>query len=107
MQLRKIRKDEGVAGLNLLLSVAVMLFIIGFLVMIFSVMGGELTDSIEEDVTTNATAVDVINDTVQELADIVDWFGIIIIITAMVVLILLTVVIIQAIRGTGYMTGSS
>jgi len=95
------RKDKGVAGLNILLAVVVMLFIIGFLVMIFALMGGEIQDAVEKDVTNNATAVGVINDTYTELADVTDWFGIIIVITAMVVLILLTVVIISAIRGSG------
>ena len=101
MKLRSLRKDKGVAGLNVLLSVIVMLFVIGFLVMIFALMGGEVQDAVEKDVTNNATAVDVINTTYSELADVTDWFGIIIVITAMVVLILLTVIIISAIRGSG------
>lgn len=98
------QRDKGVAGLNVLLTVIIMLFIIGFLVMIFALMGGELQDSIEEDVVNNATAVTVINDTYTELANVTDWFGIIIVITAMVVLILLTVIIIAAIRGSGLIT---
>ena len=95
------KNDKGVAGLNVLLSVVVLLFVIGFLVMIFALMGGELEDAVREDVTTNATAVKVINDTYTAIAGVVDWFAIIIVITAMVVLILLTVLIISAIRGSG------
>jgi len=64
-------------------------------------MGGELQDSVASDVKSNATAVRVINATITELAEVTDWFGIIIVISAMVVLILLTVIIISAIRGTG------
>lgn len=102
-----LKRNRGVAGLNVLLAVIVMLFVIGFLVMIFALMGGEIQDSLEEDVTNNATAVDVINDTYTELAEVTDWFGIIIVITAMVVLILLTVIIISAIKGSGMIAGSA
>jgi len=95
------RKERGVAGLEVLLSVIVTLFVIGFLVMIFAVMGGELESEIQNSVTNNATAVKVINDTYTEIAGVTDWFNIIIVITAMVILILLTVIIINAIRGSG------
>jgi len=101
-----LREDKGVAGLNVLLSVIVMLFVIGFLVMIFALMGGELQDSVQSDVTNNATAVEVINETYTEIAEVTDWYGIIIVITAMVVLILLTVIIISAIRSSGLVASS-
>jgi len=107
MKLKSLKQDKGIAGLNVLLSVIVMLFTIGFLVMIFALMGGELQDAVESDVTNNATAVGVINDTTTELAEVTDWFGIIIVITAMVVLILLTVIIIQAIKGSGMVAGGA
>lgn len=99
--LKSLKEDRGVAGLEVLLSVIVMLFTIGFLVMIFALMGGELQGAVEDDVTNNETAVNVINDTYTEIAEVTDWFGIIIVITAMVVLILLTVIIISAIKGSG------
>lgn len=41
----KIKQDKGQAGLTILLSVVVLLFIIGLLVAIFSIMGGELQES--------------------------------------------------------------
>ena len=41
------KKDSGVAGLTILLSVIVMLFIIGLLVMIFALMGAELQTASE------------------------------------------------------------
>ena len=92
------KKDKGVAGLTILLSLVTMLFIIGLLVMIFALMGAELQDA-----TTDTTAIDVINDTTVAISSVTDWFEIFIVIGAMVVLILLTVIIITAIRGSGLM----
>jgi uncharacterized membrane protein len=40
----KFKQDKGVAGLTVLLSVIVMLFVIGLLVMIFSLMSGAIND---------------------------------------------------------------
>src|SRR6056297_2922919 len=40
-----IKTDKGVAGLTILLSLVTMLFVIGLLVMIFALMGGELQDA--------------------------------------------------------------
>lgn len=48
---KKFKQDKGVAGLTILLSLIVMLFIIGLLVMIFSIMGAELKDSQYTDTT--------------------------------------------------------
>lgn len=95
------RKDKGVAGLTILLSLVTMLFVIGLIVMIFAIMGGKLQTA-----TTDATAVQVINDTAQSISSVTDWFDIFIVIGAMVVLILMTVVIITAIRSSG-MVGES
>jgi hypothetical protein len=96
------KKDRGVAGLTVLLSVVALLFVIGFLIMIFALMSGELQDA-----TTDVTAIGVINDTGTSLADTVDWFPIVITITVMVVLILLTVIIISAIRSSGLLQGGA
>ncbi len=41
----RVKADKGVAGLTILLSLVTMLFVIGLLVMIFSLMGGELRDA--------------------------------------------------------------
>ena len=97
---KKMRKDKGVAGLTVLLSVITMIFVIGLLVMIFALMGASLMGA-----TTDATAIDIINDTVVATSGVTTWFPIMIVITAMVVLILLTVIIITAIRGSGLMGG--
>ena len=96
----KYKTDKGTAGLTILLSLVVMLFIIGLIVMIFSLMSAELQDA-----TDDATAVKVINDTGSSIASVVDWFDIFIVIGAMVVLILLTVIIITAIRSSGMVAG--
>lgn len=96
------RKDKGVAGLTILLSMITMLFVIGLIVMIFAIMGGKL-----QTVTTDATAIQVINDTGQSISSVTDWFDIFIVIGAMVVLILMTVVIITAIRSSGLVEGSA
>lgn len=96
------KQDRGVAGLTILLSLVTMLFVIGLLVMIFSLMGGELQSSTED-----ATAIGVINDTTTSISSVTEWFPIFIVIGAMVVLILLTVIIITAIRGSGLMAGSA
>ena len=94
--------DKGVAGLTILLSLVTMLFVIGLIVMIFALMGGELQDA-----TTDATAIGVINDTTSSISSVTDWFPIFIVIGAMVVLILLTVIIIVSIRGSGLMSGGA
>ena len=96
------KRDKGVAGLTILLSLVTMLFVIGLIVMIFAIMGGKLQTA-----TTDATAIQVINDTGQSISSVTDWFDIFIVIGAMVVLILLTVVIITAIRSSGMVDGSA
>jgi hypothetical protein len=98
----KYKTDKGVAGLTILLSLIVMLFVIGLLVMIFAIMGGKLQTA-----TTDATAIQVINDTGSAISSVTDWFDIFIVIGAMVVLILLTVVIITAIRSSGMVSDGS
>jgi len=97
-----MKQEKGVAGLTILLSLVVMLFIIGLIVMIFSLMASSLMGS-----TTDATAVSVINSTGQAIAGVTDWFDIFIVIGAMVVLILLTVIIITAIRSSGMVAEGS
>ena len=102
MKVKFGKQDRGIAGLTILLSLVTMLFVIGLLVMIFALMGGELQDS-----TTDTTAISVINATTTSISSVTDWFPIFIVIGAMVVLILLTVIIITAIRGSGLMAGSA
>lgn len=95
-----MKRDKGVAGLTILLSVVAMVFIIGFLVMVFAIIGSQLATN-----SGSATATDVINDTTNAIAGVTQWFPIIITITVMVALILLTVIIIVAIRSSGILAG--
>ncbi|MCK5294014.1 MAG: hypothetical protein KAJ49_05130, partial [Arcobacteraceae bacterium] len=93
-----MKSEKGVAGLNILLSVVTLIFVIGLIVMVFSLMGGELSSSVDDgNPNTTSTAQQIMNDTTLSIAGVTDWFPIIIVITAMVVLILLTVIIITAI----------
>jgi uncharacterized membrane protein len=182
----RVKNDKGVAGLTIFLSLITMLFVIGLIVMIFSLMGGEMRDATYDStavavtgenvlnagliagsdlsdtsvgythatcsidsvanetadgtvltagnytLTTcalaNATeltgtgwfvnytvtydasndATNVMNDTVEGISGVTNWFAIFIVIGAMVVLILLTVIIISAIRSSGLIdTGSA
>jgi len=57
MRFSNFKQDQGVAGLSILLSLVVMLFIIGLIVMIFSLMGASLSDATYDD-----TAVTVSNE---------------------------------------------
>jgi hypothetical protein len=59
----KAKTDRGVAGLTILLSLVTMLFVIGLLVMIFSLMGGEMRDA-----TYTSTTTVIANETITGLA---------------------------------------
>lgn len=101
--IQKAKKDKGTAGLTILLSLIVMLFVIGLIVMIFSLMSASLQSS-----TSDNTSKKVINDTGNAINTVTTYFPLFITIGAMVVLILLTVVIITAIRSSGLVsTGGS
>ena len=58
MMQNKFKQDKGVAGLTIFLSLIVMLFIIGLIVMIFTLMG----DGLRTATYTSATSVSVINE---------------------------------------------
>jgi hypothetical protein len=100
--IQELKHDKAEGGLSIFLSVIVMVFIIGLLVMIFALMGGELKDA-----TTDATADDIIGNTTEAISDATDWFPLFIVIAAMVAIILLTVLIIVAIRGSGLMQAAA
>lgn len=53
-----LKHDKGVAGLTILLSLVTMLFVIGLLVFIFAIMGGEFKDSSSIKASESATATD-------------------------------------------------
>ena len=58
--MKPTKKDKGVAGLTLLLSVITSIFVIGLLVMIFALMGAELKDETQ----VRSGNVSVVNETV-------------------------------------------
>lgn len=96
-----LENKKGVAGLNVLLSLISMLFLIGIIVMVFALAGSKLSQS-----TNDTVAQQVINDTYKSLADVTDWYGTFIVLGAMVVLILLVVIIINSIRASGITSGA-
>ena len=59
-----MKKENGVAGLNLLLSIITLLFVIGLIVMVFSLMGGSISDA------TSETTSDVVAD--EQIANFTD-----------------------------------
>ena len=98
MKYAKLNQDKGVAGLNILLSVISMLFVIGIILMVFTIAGTKLRDAVDD----NASKA-IINATYTSLGETVDWYPTFIVLAAMVVLILLLAVIINSIRGSGLM----
>lgn len=96
----KLKKEAGVAGLNMYLTLIAMLFVIGIIVMAFALAGAQLQSS-----TSDITATDIIGNTTASIADATDWFPTFIVIGAVVVLVLLIAVIISALRGAGLMGG--
>lgn len=101
MDYKKLDQKKGVAGLNVLLSLIAMLFMIGIIVMVFVIAGAKLKASVTDD-----EAKSVINDTYQSIDDVTDWFPTFIVLGAMVVLILLVVIIINSIRSSGITQGA-
>jgi len=61
----KFKTDRGVAGLTILLSLIVILFVIGLLVMIFTIMGSEL-----ETATYTPTTATAVNESVTGLTNV-------------------------------------
>ena len=57
----QFKQDTGTAGLTILLSLIVMLFIIGLIVMIFTLMGSSLRDATYD----TGTSVSVVNETIS------------------------------------------
>lgn len=93
-----VKQKKGVAGMNIFLSVIAMLFVIGIIVMALVLASAQMQTA-----TTDATAIEVMNDTSNAISSATDWFAIFITIAAVVVLILLIVLIIVSLRGAGLM----
>lgn len=97
-----MRKEKGIAGLNVLLSIVSMLFMIGIIIMVYIVAGNKLSSTIGDvDASTS------INATTLALSGVTDWFSTFIVLAALVVMVLLVVIIINSIRGSGLTEGGS
>ena len=94
--LQKQKQDRAVAGLEIFLSVIIMIFIVGIIVMSFQLAKAEMIDA-----TDDTAAIAVINDTGEAIKSAVDWFALFIVMAAIVVLILFVVLIVRAVRGGG------
>lgn len=57
------QRNKGVAGLSILLSLIVMLFVIGLLVMIFAIMSGQMLDT--DSLYTRSNSVSVANESIS------------------------------------------
>lgn len=102
MKYANLEKNKGVAGLEILVSLIATLFVVGVLVMAFTVAGSKMQETIDDD-----DAETVINDTKVAIASVTDWFDTFIVIGAIVVLVLLIVLVILAIRRAGLMGGGA
>lgn len=73
------KQDKGVAGLTILLSLIVMLFIIGLIVMIFALMGGSLQDATFTSSTGTGSneTVTTLNNTVGDSLSVAGYRGVV------------------------------
>lgn len=95
-----VQNKKGQAGLQLFLSVIVMVFLIAIIIFSLVITGAKLKSS-----TTDTVAIAVINDTMNDTADAVDWFSIFITIAGVVALIGMIALIIVIIRNSGMLGG--
>ena len=103
MQYANLRKEKGVAGLEILISLIATLFVVGVLVMAFVIAGSKMEETIDS---TDTEAIEVINETKTAISGVTDWFDTFIVIGAIVVLVLLIILVIIAIRRAGLMGGA-
>jgi len=96
MYKKTLAEKKGIAGLNVLLSIVSMLFMIGIIIMVYIVAGNKLSTTIGDP---DASAS--INQTIQALDDVPGWFSTFIVLAALVVMVLMVVIIINSIKGSG------
>lgn len=104
MKQAMLKKEKGVAGLEILISLIATLFVAGVLVMAFVLAGSKMEDTVEADDTDASSAI---NETKVAISNVTDWFDTFIVIGAVVVLVLLIVLVIIAIRRAGLMGGGA
>lgn len=101
--MRLLEKTEtGNVSVGLIIGLVVGLLVIGIFLFAFALVGAKFMSS-----TTDATAIDIMNDTILAVADIPDWFPLLIVMTFVVAIMLLVALVIVVIRRTGFLGGSS
>jgi NADH:ubiquinone oxidoreductase subunit 6 (subunit J) len=100
MQLTKLNKKKGVAGLELFTGIIVSIFMIGIILMVLQISGAKLMGS-----TTDQGAIDAINATMTSTSTATDYFPLFIVLGAMLSIVLMLVIIVRAIRGSGMVGG--
>lgn len=92
-----MHKEKGIgAGLDVLLTVVVGIFLIGMLVFAFVITSSKMMEA-----TTDPDAIKIINDTKLAIGDTSDFFPIFIIIGSVVALIFLIVLIVRQVNLSG------
>jgi NADH:ubiquinone oxidoreductase subunit 6 (subunit J) len=100
MNFNKLNKKKGVAGLELFTGIIVSIFMIGIILMVLQISGAKLMGS-----TTDAGAINAINQTMLSTATATDYFPLFIVLGAMLSIVLMLVIIVRAIRGSGMVGG--
>ena len=93
--IKNLKNKKAQAGMQLFTGIIVSIFMIGLIIMVFVLFGEKMIDNLDA---TDVSSIATINDTIQELADVPDWFGLFILMGAMIVIILMVVLIISAIK---------
>lgn len=94
------KQEKGVGGLSLLIEGVAMIFVVGLLVMVLAITGGQMKNT-----TTDANALAAIANTTTSIITVPQYFTTIITVVIAVVLILLISLIIMGLRSSGLMGG--
>lgn len=96
------KNKKGNSALAFFVSTASGIFAIGVLVMIYSLMGGQMKSITDPTSTINdSVAYNAINDTVTEVAGVPSYFGIFLIIAFLVTLVIMFGAMFIALRNAG------
>ncbi len=109
MKMPKFNK-KGAAGLNVLVSVVVGIFVVALLAGILAITNSKMIDTVDDyNVAGNAStgykyqvARDMINDSTVAMGGVSDYFSLYITVGALVGIISLVALVIVVIRGTGF-----
>lgn len=96
------KKDSGNMSTGLIVGLVVGLLLIAIFLFVVALIGSKFMES-----TTDATAIDIMNDTILAIKDIPDYFPLLILMTIVVAIMLLVALVIVVIRRTGFLSGGS